>query len=90
MTVTVPPIYEDAGQVYLPLAIRPELPAGDEHGPANTILAAVLELARAWHDALAASGDQHIDAAPVSSRHVLDLAAALSGAVLDWILAWPS
>jgi hypothetical protein len=84
------PTYEDMPPVYLPLATRPDVPTGDEHGPANAILADVLELSRAWHDALATIGNQHIDAAPVSSRHVLDLEAAISRAVLDWIVAWPS
>ncbi|MEH3138773.1 MAG: hypothetical protein PGN37_01075 [Mycobacterium kyogaense] len=34
--------------------------------------------------------NRHIDAAPGSSVHVLDLTAAVARTVLDWIGRWPA
>jgi hypothetical protein len=89
MTVNAP-TYEDMPPVYLPLAIRPDVPTSDEHSAANAVLCAVLDRTRIWHDHLAAIGNQYINAAPTSSQHVLDLDAIIARAVLDWIVAWPS
>lgn len=89
MTVKAP-TYEGIPPVYLPLALRPDVPTSDEHGAANAVLGAVLERTKNWHNDLAAIGNQHINAAPTSSQHVLDLDAIIARAVLDWIVGWPA
>lgn len=70
--------------------LHPRLPAGDDHDAASAVLNDVLDFIGSLQDDLHAVADQHVEAAPISSIHVLDLRAAVARTVLDWAARWPS
>ena len=70
--------------------ICPAVPAADDPNAASLVLNEVLECIGALQDDLNILSDRHIEAAPASSVHVIDLTAAIARAVLDWIGGWPS
>lgn len=72
---------------YLGLAdnLRSRVPKGDDPEAAEALVNTVLERTQVWSDELRAIANAHVDAAPMSSAHVLDLDAALARAVLRWI-----
>lgn len=70
--------------------LGPPLPAGDNLDAASAVLNDVLACTGELQDDLAVIASRHMEAAPSSSVHVLDLNAALARTVLDWISRWPS
>ena len=69
--------------------LRPRVPKGDDPEAASAVLNTVLERTGVLSDELRAIANAHVDAAPMSSAHVLDLDAAIARAVLRWIELWP-
>jgi hypothetical protein len=76
---------------YLGLAdnLRSLVPKGDDPEAASTVANTVLERSQVWSDELRAIANAHVDPAPTSSEHVLDLDAAIARAVLRWVELWP-
>ena len=69
--------------------LRPRVPKGDDPEAASAVLNTVLERTGVLSDELRAIANAHVDAAPMSSAHVLDLDAAFARAFLRWIELWP-
>jgi hypothetical protein len=69
--------------------LRPRVPKGDDPEAVNAVANTVLERTRVWSDELRAIANAHVDPAPTSSEHVLDLDAAIARAVLRWVELWP-
>ena len=69
--------------------LRPRVPKGDDPDAASAVLNTVLERTGVLSDELRAIANAHVDAAPMSSAHVLELDAAIARAVLRWIELWP-
>ena len=66
------------------------VPRGDDPGAADECFRAILDLISALQVDLRAIASDHRKTAPISSRHILGLPAAIAGTVLDWIGQWPS
>jgi len=69
--------------------LRPRVPKGDDPEAASAVANTVLKRTQVWHDELRAIANAHVDAAPMSSTHVLELDAAFARAFLRWIELWP-
>ena len=69
--------------------LRPLVPKGDDPEAASAVLNTVLECTGGLSGKLRAIANAHVDAAPMSSAHVLDLDAAIARAFLRWIELWP-
>jgi hypothetical protein len=68
---------------------RPTVHLGDDRQHASAVLNQVLQRTLALQDELRAIANRHVDDAPASYEHVLDLTGVLASAVLDWIQRWP-
>ncbi|MDG4668660.1 hypothetical protein [Mycobacterium sp. 236(2023)] len=68
----------------------PSVPPGDKLDAASAVLNDVLECVAALQDDLHIIATRHVDSAPASSIHVLNLNASLARAVLEWIGRWPT
>lgn len=73
-----------------PDLLYPLVPKGDSLDAASAVLDDVLDRISSLQDDLLAVATQHVDAAPASSVHVLDLTAAIARTVLGWIERWPA
>lgn len=70
--------------------VYPRVPQGDDLNTASAVLNEVLDRTASLQDGLHDVASRHVDAAPISSIHVLDLTGAIARTVLDWIARWPS
>lgn len=87
--MTTPPP-SGTSTIDLAVELRLTMPEGDDRTATSTVLNAVLERAMAMQDDLLGIGNTHLDEAPASSQHILDLNVAMARTVLDWIERWPS
>jgi hypothetical protein len=69
--------------------LRQRVPEGDDPEAASAVLNTVLERSGVWIDELRAIANAHVDAAPKSSEHALDLSADIARAVLRWVELCP-
>jgi len=69
---------------------RPTVPISDDREEASAVLNRVLARSLTFTDELRAIANLHLDEAPASSEHVLDLTSAISRTVREWIEGWPS
>jgi hypothetical protein len=76
-------------RIDLAVTLRPRVPKGDARDAATAVLNTVVERSLAWSDELRTIANEHLEAAPASSEHVLDLNATISRAVLEWVERWP-
>jgi len=79
----------ECSRLDLAVNFRPRVPKGDDPEAASAVLNTILECTGRLSDKLRAIANAHVDAAPMSSEHVLDLDAAIARAVLRWIELWP-
>jgi hypothetical protein len=70
-------------------ALRPLVPNGDDRQAASAVMNTVVERTLALTDELRTVGSTYFETAPASSLHILELNAAMSHAVLEWIEQWP-
>lgn len=71
-------------------SLQPMLSGQDNLDAASKVLNDVLEHTAALSDHLRAIANRHVDTAPASSAHVVNLSGAIARTVLDWIGQWPS
>jgi hypothetical protein len=69
--------------------LQPSVAAGDDHTAASAVLNSVLAVTDLSGD-LRDIANRHVDDAPRSAAHVLDLSGAMAHTVLDWIERWPA
>lgn len=61
----------------------------DDREAASAVLTTAARRTHDLTDELQATANEHFEAAPASSLHVLKLNRAIARAVLDWIDQWP-
>jgi hypothetical protein len=76
-------------RIDLAVTLRPRVPKGDDREAASAVLNAVVDRTLGLSDEFRAIANEHFDAAPTSSEHVLRLDAAIARAVLEWVEQWP-